>query len=164
MDLSLDWYFGPDDVNFYALEAGETGTEGQAKGWFAKLENGNTYTTRSYHDAWIGNEVLRRPPMPVQINKDNNGLLSKIVVKGKGTKCLNPDHATAGATQPPAIDSTGRFEWPIKWKWRLKGHDGPGTPFAPATQWLEIIPGSTDTGSSVIPLQVKGGKGNVTVP
>ncbi len=76
MDLSLDWYFGPDDVNFYALEAGETGTKGKVTGWFAKPENKEFYEEKNYHDAWIGNEVLRRPPMPPQVNHDNNGLLS----------------------------------------------------------------------------------------
>lgn len=163
MELELDWYFGPDDVCFYALEAGETGPNTNVTGWFAKAEHNGHYANM-YHEEWIGAEVLRRAPMPPITNSNNNGLLSKTVVKGKGTKGSRPDTATAGASQPPSIDSAGRFEWPIEWKWRVKGKTGSGTPFAPATQWFELEAGSTNTGDGTIQFQGKGGKGNVTAP
>ncbi len=134
-----DWYFGPDDVCFYNIVAGETGAPAVRTGCFF-----DDPSTNQPHLAWVGNAGQS---------------LTKIVVVGKGTKGPTPDSIGFGRYQPPLIDKPGRCEWNLEWKYRLKGETGPGTPFAPITQWMEIIPGQGLNGFTG-----KGGKGNVTVP
>lgn len=139
MEFKADWYYGPDDVCFYNVVGGETAAPAVRTGCF--LDDSSTDRA---HDPWIAGL---------------GGNLTKTVTSGKGTKCETPDHIRLGRWQPPVIDKTGRFEWNIQWKYRLKWGSGDGTPFAPVTQWMEVISGQGFNG-----FNGKGGKGNVNVP
>ncbi len=139
MEFKADWYYGPDDVCFYNVVGGETAAPAVRTGCF--LDDPDTDQP---HAAWIGGP---------------GGNLTKTVTQGKGTKCQTSDGIRLGRWQPPAIDKTGRCEWNLLWKYRLKWGSGEGTPFAPVTQWMEVISGQGFNG-----FNGKGGKGNVNVP
>lgn len=149
MEFHAKWYFGPDDVCFYNVQGGETAAAPVLTKWFTL----DSWSAGQNHNEWIGG-----PP-------EGHGNLTKTVVKDKGTECEVPDHIRGGAWQPPTFDQQdpnkrgGRFEWNIQWKYRIKDKPGNGTPFAPAVQWLELIPGNQVNGFSA-----KGGKANVPVP
>lgn len=144
------WYFGPDDVSFYNLEGGETHSEAFRTGWF--VANAQATGQSESHPAWIGGA---------------GGSLTNEVVSGKGTKSPSADMIQLSATQPPVpINQTGKFEWKIRWKYRLKNETGDGTPFGDEViQCFEIyqLNPPNPTGG-LNGFMGRGGKGNVTIP
>ncbi|MFZ2639758.1 MAG: LamG-like jellyroll fold domain-containing protein [Verrucomicrobiia bacterium] len=143
MHVWLEWFFGPDDVCFYNLVAGETGVDPDLSGFF---ESDPAYAERK-HKAWIAGEF---------------GDLTTIVIPGKGTMGCTPDETGLSACEDlPCypINQTGRFEWNLHWKYRLKNDTGDGTPFYPVMQWMAIIPGVGVNGFTAA-----AGKGDVILP
>ena len=91
---------------------------------------------------------------------DGNGFYRRR--SGQRHESIGWDTVRNSANEPPTIDRTGRFDWSIQWKYRIKGTSGLGTPFFPVTQWMEIV--SAVAGQpNRNGFTGKGGKGNVTV-
>jgi len=143
-ELQTKWFFGPDDVCFYNVVGGETGCEPKRKGVFEQ----NYYNT----------------PHKDQTLDDDGHWLTNQVVPGKGTMSLGEDWYRYGAFHTPPklyLNQTGRIEWNVQWKYRLKSETGGnGTPFYPMQMWMEIVPEKVP-GQGINGFTAEAGKGDI---
>ncbi len=95
VQMTANWYIGPEDVNFSKLMIAEQTCAANCTGYF-------TYQQGLTHN----------PGQDLQV--------SNTLVAGKGWKCNGYDNISGGTQGAPY--SNGIFTWPIPWHYKINGN------------------------------------------